>query len=106
MLRAAIEYKVIEAGGIFVEVPTLKVKPSQTCPKCGHQRKKALDERVHQCEACGFTLAEISCCACNALVGTRKTTGAWNSLANADVASSTSGTVSASQQEISSNWDR
>ncbi len=56
MLRQAIEYKVIEAGGIFVEVPTRQVKPSQTCPKCGHQRKKTLDERVHQCEACGFTM--------------------------------------------------
>jgi len=56
MLRSAIEYKVIEAGGTFVEVPTRQVKPSQTCPKCGHQRKKTLDERVHQCEACGFTM--------------------------------------------------
>ncbi len=56
MLRSAIEYKVIEAGGIFVEVPTRQVKPSQTCPKCGHQRKKTLDERVHQCEACGFKM--------------------------------------------------
>jgi putative transposase len=56
MLRQAIEYKVTEAGGVFVEVPTRKVKPSQTCPKCGHQRKKTLDERVHQCEACGFMM--------------------------------------------------
>ena len=53
MLREAIKYKVIEAGGIFVEVPTKKVKPSQTCPSCGHQRKKELSERVHNCEKCG-----------------------------------------------------
>jgi len=54
MLRQAIEYKVIEAGGFFVEIPTLKVKPSQTCPNCNHQAKKTLDERVHICQKCGY----------------------------------------------------
>lgn len=54
MLRQAIEYKVLEAGGLFVEVPTLKVKPSQTCPSCGLQSKKELSERIHSCP-CGFT---------------------------------------------------
>jgi putative transposase len=39
-LRSAIEYKLAEAGRIFVEVPTQKVKPSQTCPSCGVQKKK------------------------------------------------------------------
>jgi putative transposase len=39
-LRKAIEYKLTEAGGIFIEVPTQKVKPSQTCPNYGHQEKK------------------------------------------------------------------
>ncbi len=38
-----------------MEVPTSKLKPSQTCPKCGHQKKKSLSERVHKCENCGFT---------------------------------------------------
>jgi putative transposase len=55
MLRQAIKYKVIEAGGVFVDVPTRKVKPSQTCPECNRQQKKTLDERVHQCP-CGCTL--------------------------------------------------
>jgi putative transposase len=54
ILRSAIEYKLVEAHGIFVEVPTQKVKPSQTCPSCGLQRKKELSERVHNC-LCGFT---------------------------------------------------
>ena len=54
MLRSAIEYKLSEAGGIFVEVPTVKIKPSQTCPKCGSQKKKELSERIHDCP-CGFT---------------------------------------------------
>lgn len=54
MLREAIKYKVIEAGGVFVEVPTKKVKPSQTCPSCGHQKKKELSERVHKCEKCNY----------------------------------------------------
>ena len=54
MLRSAIEYKLSEARGIFVEVPTVKIKPSQTCPKCGSQKKKELSERIHNCP-CGFT---------------------------------------------------
>lgn len=47
MLRSTIKYKVEQIGGVFVEVPTKKVKPSQTCPKCGHRHKKTLDIRVH-----------------------------------------------------------
>jgi len=53
-LRSAIKYKLAEAGGIFIEVPTQKVKPSQTCPNCGIQKKKELSERVHNCP-CGLT---------------------------------------------------
>lgn len=53
MLRSAIEYKLLECGGLFVEAPTQKVKPSQTCPACGHQQKKDLSERIHNC-SCGF----------------------------------------------------
>jgi putative transposase len=54
MLRSAIKYKVEQIGGVFVEVPTRKVKPSQTCPKCGHQHKKTLDIRTHECGICGY----------------------------------------------------
>jgi len=54
-LTKAIEYKLHEAGGFLVKVPTKKVKPSQTCPNCGHQRKKDLSERVHNCSECGCT---------------------------------------------------
>jgi len=54
MLRSMIEYKLTECDGVFVEVPTVKVKPSQTCPACGQQRKKELSERIHNCP-CGFT---------------------------------------------------
>lgn len=52
-LTFAIEYKLQEAGGFLIKVPTKKVKPSQTCPDCGHQRKKELSERVHICSECG-----------------------------------------------------
>jgi putative transposase len=55
MLRDAIEYKVEEAGGIFVEVPTQKVKPSQRCPKCDYVKPKTLSERVHKCGKCTYT---------------------------------------------------
>jgi putative transposase len=54
MLRSTIKYKLEQIGGVFVEVPTRKVKPSQTCPKCGHQHKKTLDIRVHECGVCGY----------------------------------------------------
>ncbi|MFB2768211.1 RNA-guided endonuclease InsQ/TnpB family protein [Pelatocladus sp. BLCC-F211] len=54
ILRSTIKYKVEQIGGVFVEVPTKKVKPSQTCPKCGHQHKKTLDIRVHNCAICGY----------------------------------------------------
>ncbi len=93
MLRSAIEYKVIEAGGIFVEVPTRKVKPSQTCPNCGHQRKKTLDERVHQCEACGFTMdRDLAAALVMLLWAQGKLPGLETSLVDADVASATSDT--------------
>jgi transposase len=54
-LTWAIEYKLQEAGGFLIKVPTKIVKPSQTCPDCGHQRKKDLSERVHHCLECGAT---------------------------------------------------
>ncbi len=54
MLRNTIKYKVEQIGGVFVEVPTRKVKPSQTCPKCGHQHQKTLDIRVHESSVCGY----------------------------------------------------
>ena len=52
MLKSAIDYKLDEADGVLIMVPTLKVKPSQTCPQCGVQNPKTLSQRVHQCE-CG-----------------------------------------------------
>jgi transposase len=55
LLRGLIEYKLAECDGVFVEVPTQKVKPSQTCPNCGHQEPKTLDQRTHECKQCGYT---------------------------------------------------
>jgi putative transposase len=54
-LTKAIEYKLQEAGGFLVKVPTKQVKPSQTCPNCGHQHKKELSLRDHNCLVCGYT---------------------------------------------------
>jgi putative transposase len=54
MLKSAIEYKVHEAGGQYTEIPTQKVKPSQTCPMCGRVQKKELSERTHNCTECGY----------------------------------------------------
>jgi putative transposase len=53
-LISLIKYKLSECIGVFVDVP-LKIAPSQTCPQCGHKKKKELSERVHNCENCNFT---------------------------------------------------
>ena len=52
-LKKLIEYKVTEAGGIYIEVPTRKLAPSQTCPSCNARGKKDLSERIHTCD-CGI----------------------------------------------------
>jgi putative transposase len=53
-LGQALVYKLAECEGFLVEIPTLQVKPSQTCPECGHQERKTLDTRVHNCTKCGY----------------------------------------------------
>ena len=55
MIRSSLKAKLDDVGGVFVEVPTRKIKPSQTCPKCGYQEKKTLDQRTHVCNNCGYT---------------------------------------------------
>ena len=93
MLQSAIQYKVTEAGGVFVEVPTRSVKPSQTCPNCGNQHKKTLDERVHQCDKCGFTMDRDLAAALVMLLWSQgKLPGLETSLVDADATSSTSST--------------
>ena len=53
-LKSLIKYKATEAGGIYIEVPTLKLAPSQTCPVCGTKHKKDLSERLHTCSVCNI----------------------------------------------------
>lgn len=55
MLLSAIEYKVVEAGGVFLKASTTKLKPSQRCSKCGHVEKKTLSERIHKCSQCSYS---------------------------------------------------
>ena len=49
-----LKYKAEEAGVQWSEIPTKKVKPSQTCACCGQRKKKALSDRLHSCKSCGF----------------------------------------------------
>ena len=55
LLMQLLRYKVLETGGMWVEAPTKKLKPSQTCPVCGHRHKKSLSDRMHECGKCGHT---------------------------------------------------
>ena len=48
-----LQCKAEEAGVHWIEIPMKKVKPSQTCHRCGVRKKKQLSERVHQC-TCGI----------------------------------------------------
>ena len=49
-------YKAADAGIPYVEVPTRKIKPSQSCSGCGVIKKKSLAERWHHCDCCGLEL--------------------------------------------------
>ena len=51
-----VQYKAVEAGIGYHEIPTRKVKPTQTCSHCGHRAKKTLSERVHSCNECTLTI--------------------------------------------------
>ena len=53
-LKSCIKYKIEEGKGLYIEIPTKKAKPSQTCPNCGKQKKKTLSERTHNCGSCGY----------------------------------------------------
>ena len=93
MLRSTIKYKVEQTGGVFIEVPTRQVKPSQTCPKCGNQHKKTLGIRVHECGVCSYR-QDRDIAAAEVMLYWAKGTlpGLGTSLADADLASSTSRT--------------
>jgi putative transposase len=93
MLRNAIKYKVEQIGGVFIEVPTRLVLPSQTYPKCGHQHKKTLDIRVHKCGVCNY-IQDRDIAAAEVMLYWAKGTlpGLGTSLVGADLASSTSRT--------------
>ncbi|KAB8332908.1 transposase [Scytonema tolypothrichoides VB-61278] len=88
-----LEYKLKEAGGVYVELPTKSVKPSQTCPKCGTQKKKELSERVHQCDDCGY-IQHRDKAACEVMLSWafNNLSGCGTHLVSADGHSSTSST--------------
>lgn len=57
MIGQMLEYKLVEAGGFYVESPTKKLKPTQRCAKCWELTPKTLSDRVHVCSnpACQHT---------------------------------------------------
>ena len=44
-----LDYKLVDAGGFYVESPTRKLKPTQRCAKCWELTPKTLADRVHVC---------------------------------------------------------
>jgi putative transposase len=93
MIRSSIKAKLADIEGIFSEVPTKKVKPSQTCPKCGHQEKKTLDQRMHICTNCNYTQQrDIASGEVMLLWHSNQLPGFGTSLVDADRSSSTSRT--------------
>ncbi len=54
MFHQMLKYKAEEAGVEWIEIPTRKAKPSQTCHACGAEKKKSLCERWHEC-ICGVS---------------------------------------------------
>ncbi|WP_292744712.1 transposase [Nostoc sp. NMS4] len=89
MLRSTIKYKIEQIGGVFIEVPTRRVLPSQTCPKCGHQHKKTLDVRVHKCGVCNY-LQDRDIAAAEVMLYWAKGILPWAGTALADAESSSS----------------
>ena len=93
MIKSALKAKLSDIGGLFVEVPTKKVKPSQTCPKCGNQEKKSLAERTHVCHNCGYTQQrDIAAAEVMLLWYSNNLQGLGTSLLDVDDSSSTSNT--------------
>ncbi|AFZ23269.1 transposase [Cylindrospermum stagnale PCC 7417] len=93
MIRDTLKAKLDDVGGVFVEVPTRKVRPSQTCPQCGYQEKKSLAERIHVCQNCGYTQQrDIASAEVMLLCLNNKLPGLGTSLVDVDDSSSTSNT--------------
>ncbi len=90
MIRSALKYKLQDVQGVFLEVPTKKVKPSQTCPQCGHQEKKNLAQRIHVCANCGYTQQrDIAAAEVMLLWSQNNLPGLGTNLVDADGSSST-----------------
>jgi putative transposase len=49
MIGQMLEYKLVEAGGFYVESPIKTLKPTQRCAKCWELTPKTLADRVHLC---------------------------------------------------------
>jgi putative transposase len=93
MIRSALVAKLDDVNGLFSEAPTKQIKPSQTCPKCGHQKKKTLLQRVHECESCGYVQQrDIASCEVLLLWYSNNLPELGTSFADVDDSSSTSRT--------------
>ncbi|MCG8361844.1 MAG: transposase [Pseudanabaenales cyanobacterium] len=51
-ISTMLDYKEAEAGGFYLESPTLKLKPTQRCHECWELTPNLLSDRVHNCQHC------------------------------------------------------
>lgn len=80
LFLSTLRCKAEEAGAELIALDPRKHRPSQTCPCCGVVRKKALTERRHECEDCGFTATRDQAAALAMLAAGLRLTGrepAW-----------------------------
>lgn len=88
MVGQMLEYKLAEAGGVYLESPTRQLKPTQRCAKCWEITPKTLKDRVHVCSnpACNHVEdRDVNAAQVN-LIWVK---GLGTSLSDADVSSST-----------------
>jgi putative transposase len=56
MLNQMTSTKALEAAGLYHEIDTITVKPTQRCYQCWDVQPKTMDVRIHSCKKCGFTI--------------------------------------------------
>jgi putative transposase len=102
-LNKMLTYKIEAKGGLVLQLPTQKIKPSQRCPNCGviHKEWAELSNRYHLCIDCGFEVPRDQGSAMVMYnVATNQQQGLGTSLSSLGCFSSTSETHTGSMKQL------